>query len=163
MTPREAENRASKLQIDGKILYELSPEQWLKEYGIQGQTIYIELQESVYGHVRFSLYLIEDKIQLILTKLRLDIIGPLSTWLGKFLGLWSFSPAQSNISREKAFMNLQPLLPAQSSLQQSLSATTSSASASSSTTHDSQKNSKYERQGLRKRDGRGEIWSSQVT
>lgn len=53
----EAENEARKIKLDGKGLYELSPEQWLEEYDIQGQTIYNELQESRFGHVCFLLCL----------------------------------------------------------------------------------------------------------
>ena len=46
--------RPKKLRIDRKELYQI-PEQWLEKCDVQGQTIYNELQESEFGHVRFSI------------------------------------------------------------------------------------------------------------
>ena len=53
MTMTEAEDRAKALRTDGKGVYKISLEQWVKLFGIQGQTIFDELQVSNYGHVRF--------------------------------------------------------------------------------------------------------------
>lgn len=58
MTVTEAEDRAKTLSIDGKGVYEISLEQWVKLFGIQGQTIFNELQERNYGHVRFVFLLL---------------------------------------------------------------------------------------------------------
>ena len=55
VTQPEAENQAKELRIDGKGLYKVSPQQWLEIYGVQGQTIYNELQGSEIGYVRFLL------------------------------------------------------------------------------------------------------------
>ncbi|KAM0806200.1 hypothetical protein BDR22DRAFT_8055 [Usnea florida] len=55
LTLPEAEERANKLPLDGKGLYEISPQQWLEVYGLQGQAICQELQESEFGYVRFLL------------------------------------------------------------------------------------------------------------
>ena len=52
----EARDEAKKLRIDGKGLYEISPEQWIEKYDIQGQTIYNEIQTSEYGYVCFLFY-----------------------------------------------------------------------------------------------------------
>ena len=53
MTMTGAQDRAKALRTDGKGLYQISLEQWVELFGTQGQTIFIELQESNYGHVRF--------------------------------------------------------------------------------------------------------------
>lgn len=53
MTMTEAEDRAKALRTDGKGVYQIPLEQWVELFGIQGQTIFDELQESNYGHLRF--------------------------------------------------------------------------------------------------------------
>ena len=53
MTVTEADNRAKALRTDGKGVYKISLEWWVELFGIQGEDIFDELQESNYGYVRF--------------------------------------------------------------------------------------------------------------
>lgn len=56
MTATEAEDKAKALRADGKLLYQLSLTQWVELFGNHGLTIFNDLQESNYGHVRLVFY-----------------------------------------------------------------------------------------------------------
>ena len=56
---REAANTdATKLDTDGRGLYEVPREEWLAQYGIKGLTIYNHLQRSKYGVVSSTAYIL---------------------------------------------------------------------------------------------------------
>lgn len=50
-TRHEAERRATKIEVDGQGLYELSEEELTDGLGMPGKTIYHALQTSKYGYV----------------------------------------------------------------------------------------------------------------
>ena len=51
LTQDEAQEKARKLPVDGKALYELSEKRLTDEFGVVGETIYHALQTSKYGYV----------------------------------------------------------------------------------------------------------------
>ena len=50
-TQDEAQEKARKIQVDGKALYELPEKTLTDEFGMVGETIYHVLQTSKYGYV----------------------------------------------------------------------------------------------------------------
>jgi hypothetical protein len=58
MTATEAEDKALKLRLNGRALYDVSLERWVELFEDQGRSIYMALQESGYGAVRFCLSLV---------------------------------------------------------------------------------------------------------
>ena len=60
-TRDEAHEKARKLQVDGKTLYELSEKDFIDEFGREGKAIYYALQTSKYGYVSyFSIILVKE-------------------------------------------------------------------------------------------------------
>ena len=51
LTQDEAQEKARKIKVDGKLLYELPEKALTDEFGIVGETIYHALQTSKYGYV----------------------------------------------------------------------------------------------------------------
>ena len=53
-----AEADASRLDTDGRGLYEVPKDEWVAQYGIKGLTIYNHLQRSKYGMVSSTAYIL---------------------------------------------------------------------------------------------------------
>lgn len=53
MTAIEVEDKARKLKLDGKGLYEVSLERWIKLFDDQNKFIFLKLQESAYKIDKF--------------------------------------------------------------------------------------------------------------
>ena len=51
LTQDEAQDKARKIEVDGKALYELPEKRLTDEFGMIGETIYHALQTSKYGYV----------------------------------------------------------------------------------------------------------------
>ena len=47
----EAQEKARKIKVDGKALYELSEKELKDQFGREGETIHYALQTSKYGYV----------------------------------------------------------------------------------------------------------------
>lgn len=66
LTRDEAQEKARKIKVDGKALYELPEKRWIDEFGSEGETIYYALQTSKYGYVSYSSPKSIKKVLLIL-------------------------------------------------------------------------------------------------
>jgi hypothetical protein len=55
MTAIEVEDNARKLKLDGKELYDVPLERWMKLFDDQNKIIFLKLQESAYKSISFAL------------------------------------------------------------------------------------------------------------
>ena len=66
LTRDEAQEKAKKIKVDGKALYELPEKRWIDAFGFNGETIYHALQTSKYGYVSYSPSISVKEVLLIL-------------------------------------------------------------------------------------------------
>ena len=69
-TRDKAQEKAKKIKVDGKALYELPEKRWIDEFGSEGETIYHALQTSKYGYVSLSSQILIKEVLLILIQVQ---------------------------------------------------------------------------------------------
>ena len=94
-TRDEAQEKARKIKVDGKALYELPEKEWTDEFGRNGETIYHALQTSKYGYVSELFQISIKEVILMLIQVQdggywpqLEMAGAVFFLMGLLNGGW---------------------------------------------------------------------------